>query len=444
MRSLAAAVSTLVALLGTSAVVAQKDEAQGRQASRPALDPSVTAVRISLGIGDATPQRWNGRVQVDRGEIVGVEGWRFHKGDLTTGRDSWEAKSHTIRKAAAKKANAVVQKSTGSAPNAPMVTPNGVIVSLKAPGDTTLGVETEQGNFSVRLADLAGGELRPFLGGRASAQRVAAAVPLAAGPDQEDFLAPPSATGRARAWVAFVVHIPRGPEYTAALDAPPKDFAEFAPTGGGDQVKLLHVVNGAAGEPIDVTGPGRDLWRPAVAVDGRGRAVVVWSENRGGNFDLYARRFDGGDRSWSDEARLTSEPGADADPSLAVDRDGAVWVAWQSWTDGKADIRLAKAEAGAEGRVVSEPGGNNWSPSLATDPRGRCVVAYDTYRAGSYDISGAAVREADGRPDGAVLLAGSPRYEVCPPSMAVDARGRIWVAYEERTENWGKRSPRTS
>ncbi len=85
---------------------------------------------------------------------------------------------------------------------------------------------------------------------------------------------------------------------------------------------------------------------------------------------------------------------------------------------------------------MSEPGVNNWSPSLAVDPRGRCVVAYDTYRAGSYDI---VVRrcEADGTPDGAVLLASSPRYEA-RPSVAVDPRGRIWVAYEERTENWGK------
>ncbi len=314
MRSLAALV-TLVGLLGASAVVAQKDGGDRKGAAGPALDPSVTSVRILLGVGDEAPRPWNGRVKVDRGEVVGVEGWRFRKGDLATGRDSWEASSHTIRTAAAKKAAgaAAQKKATGPTSTGPIVTPNGVVVSLRAPDDATLEVETERGNFSVRLADLARGDVRPYLDGRASAQRVATAVPLVAGPEQEDF---PAAVGDGKdgAWVAYVVHTPRGPDYTAALDDRPRDFAEFAPSGGGDQVKLLHVVNGSASTPVDVPGSGRDVWRPAVAVDGQGRAVVVWSENRGGNFDLYARRYDGAGGTWTDEARLTTDPGTDADP----------------------------------------------------------------------------------------------------------------------------------
>lgn len=244
MRSLVALV-TLVGLIGASAVVSQNDGGERKGAAGPALDPSVTSVRILLGVGDEAPRRWNGRVTVDRGEVVGVEGWRFRKGDMTTVRDSWEASSHTIRTAAAKKAAgaAAQKKATGPTSTGAIVTPNGVVVSLRAPDDATLDVETERGNFSVRLADLARGEVRPYLDGRASAQRVATAVPLVAGPEQEDF---PAAVGDGNggAWVAYVVHTPLGGEHTAALDARPKDFAEFAPTGGGDQVKLVRVVDG--------------------------------------------------------------------------------------------------------------------------------------------------------------------------------------------------------
>ncbi len=111
-------------------------------------------------------------------------------------------------------------------------------------------------------------------------------------------------------------------------------------------------------------------------------------------------------------------------------------MAWQSWTDGKADIRLGKAEAGAGSQVVSEPDVNDWSPSLAVDPRGGFVVAFDTYRAGNYDVVAAALRRRR-RAGPAVLVASSPRYEA-RPSLAIDPRGRAWVAYEERTENWGK------
>ena len=41
------------------------------------LDPETIAVRLLLGVGDPRPRAWNGRVKVDRGEVVGVEGWRF-------------------------------------------------------------------------------------------------------------------------------------------------------------------------------------------------------------------------------------------------------------------------------------------------------------------------------------------------------------------------------
>ena len=185
-----------------------------------------------------------------------------------------------------------------------------------------------------------------------------------------------------------------------------------------------------------MAGAGRDVWRPALVVDREGGVVVVWSENRDGNFDLYRRRYDPATGRWSDESRLTTNPGSDSDPALIAAPDGTVWVAWQSWVEGRADIWLAKAEAGAAGRPVSEGPGNDWSPALTVDKRGNLSVAYDTYRAGNYDV---VLRRCgtDGAPGASVAIANSPRYEV-RPSVATDPRGRIWVAYEERTENWGK------
>ncbi|MCA1685133.1 MAG: hypothetical protein LC745_03950 [Planctomycetia bacterium] len=372
-------------LLVASAAVAQKG---GEPATGRALDPSVTGVRLLLGVGDTTPRTWNGKVKLDRGEVIGVEGWRFREGDLVTGRDSWEARSRLIRKAAPKKQQqaAVAGKKAASGPSTfgPAVTPNGVVVSLKAPDDATLTVETERGNFEVKLADLKRVQGRRYLDGQAVAHRVPPSVPLAGGPDQEDF---PAAVGDGQggAWVVYVTHKPRGPVVSTALESPPKDFAAFAPTGGGDQIKMVHLVNGSPGDTLDVTAEGLDVWRPAVAVDGKGGVVVVWSENRGGNFDLFRRRYDPGAGRWSDASKLTDNPGTDTDPALASSPDGTVWVAWQSWVEGKAEVRLGKADAGEKGRAVSEGPGNAWSPALAVDRRGLISVAFDTYRAGNYD-----------------------------------------------------------
>ncbi len=110
---------------------------------------------------------------------------------------------------------------------------------------------------------------------------------LVEGPNQDDF---PAAVGDGQggAWVVYVTHEPRGPELSTALETAPKDFSAFAPTGGGDQIKLLHFANGSAGKPIDVTAKGLDVWRPALAIDGKGGLVVVWSEQQAQReLDLY-------------------------------------------------------------------------------------------------------------------------------------------------------------
>ncbi len=63
-------------------------------------------------------------------------------------------------------------------------------------------------------------------------------------------------------------------------------------------------------------------------------------------------------------------------------------------------------------------------------------MAYDTYQAGNFDVQ-LRTRGSDGTLASPVAVAASPRFEV-RPSISVDPRGRVWVAYEERTENWGK------
>ena len=444
-RTLGAGVSFL-ALLAASAVPAQRE---GPGAGPAALDPDAFEIRLLLGVNDDRPVAWNGRVSVDQGEVLGVEGYRFRDGDAVDGRDAWKASSRFIRRAAAKKAQAkakAVAKAKakaqaqskevgGAATSGPAVAPNGVIVALKAPGDATLNVQTEQGRFDVKLADLARGGSKAYLDGKVRADRVLPHVPLADGPGQEDFPAAASDGGDGL-WVAYVAHKPRGPEVLSAFSEAPKDFAAFAPTGGGDQVKLVRVEKGRPGTPVDVTPEGLDVWRPAVAVDGQGRVVVAWSENRDGNFDLYRRVYDPKTSQWSEPKRLTENPGADAHVALAVDPDGRVWMAWQAWEDGRASVLANPVEQGAEGaRRATDGKANAWSPAIAIDSRGTVYVGCDVYE-GDYNVVVAKFTSQNADIQRTVV-AGGPNYEA-RPSLALDGQGRLWVAYEERTPNWGK------
>ena len=433
-----AAFMTSTAILAVSAFATQqrRGDSEPNSFELRTLDPEVVSVRLLLGVGDVDVRSWDGRVRLDKGEIRGIEGYRFRKGDRIEGRDSWKAVSRLIRKGIPKKA-AVPKKQIAPSTNTfgAAVVPNGVIVSLKAPGEAILTVETPRGEIQIALSDLADGSPKRYLDGKVEAQIVATAAPLIDTDEQEDF---PAAIGdrEGGVWIAYVVHSPFGPEVLESFNERPKSFASSVPKGGGDQIKLMRFASGKAGEAIDVTGTGEDVWRPSVVLDGKGRVVVVWSENRSGNWDLYARRYSPAAKSWSDPIRLTDNPGADVDVVAATAPDGEVWIAWQAWIDGKADVKLAPLDRVNEAVRIGDPAANEWAPAIAIDRSGCVHIAYDTYKNANYDIM-LSTRAVDGKLGEPIAIAATPLYET-RPSVAADSRGRVWVAYEERTANWGK------
>ena len=394
------------------------------------LDEGTTAVRIRLGVGDREIRSWDGRVRVDRGEVVRVDPWRFRRGQRIVDGSSWEASSLPIRTGRPAPAG---RPQTGPGGAGPVVTPTGVVATLDAPDDATLTVETPLGEASFPLADLRSG--RPLMGleGAVEARLAAPCTPIAEGESEEDFPAA-APDGEGGAWVAYVEHEPFGWPVSEALTERPRDFDRFVPEGGGDRIRLIRFTGGKAGEPRDVTPGGRDVWRPAVAVDGSGRVVVVWSEFRGGDWDLYGRRYDPRGDGWSDEQRLTRRPGNHADVVLATSPDGVVWMAWQTWVAGQSEILLSPVDRVDDAVNISEDPGNDWAPSLAVGEDGTVFVAYDTYRSGNYDVM---LASFDGRSIETVAVAESSLFEA-RPSVAVDLRGRAWVAYEERDAHWGK------
>lgn len=414
----------LLPLLASSSARAQR----GEPGVVP-LNPDLTSVRVLLGIKDNQAKPWDGQVSVDQGQIVNLEGWRFRDGDEVSGKNSWHAKSLRIRTRPRKDSQQTGPSSFGGA-----FTPTGLVLMLDAPKEAALKFETKQGNFTIPLADLADSRSRTYLNGQAEAQRVPTSVGLAEGPEEDDF--PVCAVGReGTVWVAYVSHEHRGPDASEALTERPKSFKDYVPTGGGDQVKLVRFSNGRASEALNVTEAGLDLWRPAIAVDSQG-PVVVWSQNDGKNWDLYARRYDPKAESFGEPRRLTTGPGSDFGASMAVDPQGRAWMAWQAWRDGQFDILLASLDAPEKATRVSPSQANDWSPSLAIGTDGTLFVAYDTYDKGNYDV---VLYKSPARGGAASLvdIASSTRFEASA-CLALDRRNRPWVAYEQRTDNWGK------
>ena len=195
-----------------------------------------------LGIGDDTPQDWSGRVMVDKGEVVAVEGVRFREGDAVTGRDAWKARSCLVRKAATKKAaakaarkaarRAAAGRPTGPSTVGASVFPNAVVVTIKDGAGATLSVETANGRFQAPLDRLADGSTLTLLDGRVAVQRVFPHAPLVEAPRQQDFPAA-AADGKDGAWVVYVEHAPRGPDLLPSLDRAPQGLRRLPARGRG-------------------------------------------------------------------------------------------------------------------------------------------------------------------------------------------------------------------
>ncbi|MGH7223647.1 MAG: hypothetical protein ACRELF_10490, partial [Gemmataceae bacterium] len=131
-------------------------------------------------------------------------------------------------------------------------------------------------------------------------------------------------------------------------------------------------------------------------------------------------------------------------PVLATDQEGRVYVAFQDksiFTElGSIGLNLHQLH---KDKHSDQPVGPlaveaaSWYPALSTAPDGRIALANDYYDQGDYDVKAWIGKGDDGIKDkGRVTLAASARFEA-RPSLCYDAKGRLWIAYEEGPEKWG-------
>ncbi|MGC8644357.1 MAG: hypothetical protein ACP5XB_31225, partial [Isosphaeraceae bacterium] len=240
-------------------------------------------------------------------------------------------------------------------------------------------------------------------------------------------------------WAAYVEYQPEHFRLTGPLG--PDEFdTRLVPRKNGDRIRLRQF-DGKTWKPaINVTEKGLEIWRPTVAVDGEGNVWVVWAQHLDGNWDIYAREYTPGkgddQGKLSEVVRLTTDAGSDFGVVSATDSHGVVWLAWQAWRGDNYEIMTLALKDGhlwREARAISASKADDWSPAIAADSRGGVFVGWDTYDQGNYDVRLRPV----GKAAEPVTVAASPRFEArC--SLACDSADRLWIAYEEGDEQWGK------
>jgi hypothetical protein len=402
------------------------------------------AVLIEMGIQDPKPRDWSGRATIRGATVAERSGYRFRTGDQLTVPDGWKAASH--RAIRAPEFNPAVNKME------PVATVGVVLHLRNVTEEAVLTVEfadKEIGRAEVPLKDVLAGQVRKLKDGNAVVRLISTATPVAVGPTEDDI--PAAAYGPDGslwlAWVSYTVKEEQRRIEAPSLKEQPKDFRAYYTPEYGDQLFVKRYRGGKWSEPIAVTQPGQDLARCAV-VSSKDKVWVVYSAQRDGNFDLYGRSAttsSGKEEEplvkFGPEQRITNQPGPDINPVACTDQQGTPWLACQSWVDGQGRIsvfRLDDRGAWAKHAMLEGAKGENcWHPAIAADNTGKVAVAYDCYRDGDYDIT-VSVFDGQGGKHRDFPVATSRKAEM-RPTLAYQG-SRLWIAYEEGPEKWGKDS----
>jgi hypothetical protein len=243
-----------------------------------------------------------------------------------------------------------------------------------------------------------------------------------------------------------------------AIDTRGRVWVVWSEHQGADWHLLARRYDGQSWSRIDqlTTGHGNNLFH-RLAADPRGNLHLVWQAFRGGRSDIFLKSLHG-DR-WSPEINL-SDPARDARaddwaPAVTADRSGTVWVAWDSYAGGNYNVLLRPVRAGKAGELihVTDSPRLHANPSLAVDAQDRLWIAYDEAEenwakdTGFLLTGGAGIYQsrkircviyANGkwlapRADLDQAMPPGVRRYVQSPRLAPGADGRMWVLFRPRT-----------
>ena len=419
----------------------------GAHATEPATPPNRITLTFRFGATDTESTSWDGTlrcppgVTIEKAEFLGF--YPKHDGGLeldSPQRLSWRGRSKCeVMQEYFKKQP--VTDPQGDPIRYPLQ-PYTFAVELASESWQPITVKmTDHGDFKFNPTSVPYGQPARFLGGSVEVERSLSTTDLGSnhGPNDailyNDFPAL-CATPDGSVFTAFVSYQGR-PQSRVSLKKDPENFAPLKQPTCNDRLLVVREHNGMVDKPMAVTEGGLDLLCPTIVCAPKRGPVVVWSQRSGQNWDLYASVLDGG--TWCAPARLTATAGPDIYPALAPAPSGC-WVAWQTYREGT--FRIALAELDLESLKfkkevdLTDGRANCWMPAIAASEKGTIAVAYDTYEKGDYDVY-CALCPGGAPADSHVPIATSLRFEA-RSTLAYDSQHRLWIAWEETGEHWGK------
>ncbi len=179
---------------------------------------------------------------------------------------------------------------------------------------------------------------------------------------------------------------------------------------------------------------GVDESEPSVAMNSSGFAVAYTSENGGANPDVKLKRFDNNGVVVGTNT-ITSTPGTERNPSLAMDGLGNMVVAFEKFVGNDTFISARRVSNGGvlgdEVFVANFFNRDSTDPEVALSASGAYVVAYNLSRPdNSTAVRVTEVGADDFIRNGAEHVIETPGQRTIGAAVSIDPSGRYFVTYE--------------
>ena len=175
------------------------------------------------------------------------------------------------------------------------------------------------------------------------------------------------------------------------------------------------LVNDKSGDAVGIAGHSNQ----SVAMDWSGNFVAVWTDNRNVHNDVWMQRFDSDGNPIGGNQKVNDDLGTDEQSSsrVAMDKDGNFVVVWHDNRDGDYNIYAQKFDSsgnpvGFNVKINDDIGvARQVEPSIGMDSNGNFVVAWIDGRDGGQDIY-AQRFDVNATPMGANLRVNESRYTI--------------------------------
>ncbi|MEO6462613.1 MAG: hypothetical protein ABIP29_06010, partial [Candidatus Eisenbacteria bacterium] len=186
-----------------------------------------------------------------------------------------------------------------------------------------------------------------------------------------------------------------------------------------------------------------EQYAPKIVPDGRGGAIVTWSDFRGAAFDIYAQRVDSsGAAMWTaNGVALCTATNFQSHPAIVSDGSGGAIVTWDDSRTGNSRIYAQRVNASgvpqwtANGVSLTNSLAGQARPLIVSSGAGGAIVVWDDARNGDIDLFAQRVL-ANGTVDPAWPAAGRAIAPLVPgvqdrPAMVVDGNGGAFVTWAQ-------------